>query len=164
MNICYSKRSNEPYICEHKENYQRTASDYRDISWIISGYKEPNFAGYDIVVGKLNGVKINSKLQFLPSKDPLITSWVPLGPNLKILGFIRSMYRDAPPGMAIYTTPKLKEVWKTAEYFYFDKKNKKVFEEHEKNMQNFLNPKIEPVFSHNQKRFTKLGATWKVAI
>lgn len=154
-NICYAIRSNEPYICEANQNWKRTSANYLDIDWVISGNKQPNFAGYDVVPGNNDGIKMQTRLEFLSSKDPLITSWIKLGPNLKVLGMFKSMYRDAPSGMAIYNTPKLKEVWKTTQYFYFSKDNKEIFNDHKENMKNFSDPILEPVFTHNAKRFTK---------
>ena len=71
------------------------------------------------------------------------------------MGIFKSEKRMAPSGMAIYTTPKLKELWKTAQYFYFAKDNPKIFEEHRENMKDFADPKLEPVFTYNAKRFTK---------
>ena len=153
--ICYAIRSNEPYICQANETYERTTANPKDIDWVISGSKQPNFAGYDRVPGNNDGFKMTTRLEYLPSKDPLITSWINLGPNLRLFGMINSSFRDAPAGMAIYTTPKLKEVWKTAQYFYFDKDNKMIFEEHRENWKDFDRVTIEPVFSHNAKRFSK---------
>ena len=154
--LCYAIRSNEPYICQANETYERTTANPKDIDWVISGSKQPNFAGYDIVPGNNDGFKMTTRLEYLPSKDPLITSWINLGPNLRLFGMINSSFRDAPAGMAIYTTPKLKEVWKNGSVFYFDKDNKMIFEEHRENWKDFDRVTIEPVFSHNAKRFSKI--------
>ena len=141
--ICYAIRSNEPYICQANETYERTTANPKDIDWVISGNKQPNFAGYDIVPGNNDGFKMTTRLEYLPSKDPLITSWINLGPNLRLF-MINSSFRDAPAGDLYHT--KTKEVLKTTTSIFIDKDNKMIFEEHRENWKDFDRVTIEPVF------------------
>jgi hypothetical protein len=154
-NICYAKRSNEPYLCDDSPKRQRTAPTFEHIRWIIAGENEPFLAGHDLIPGAKDRKRIDYRLQYLPSRDPLITSWNSLGPEIKIWGFYSSFYRAAPPGMAIFNTPKLRQIWKTAQYFYFDPKDDTTFTLHEANMNEFINPDVEPVLTINRKRYVK---------
>jgi len=159
--ICFANRSNEPYFCGKNEGPFKfpTAPTYKDIRWIITNKNKPFFGAWDLIPAPLERKEIQYKLEFLRSKDPLITSWVPLGPEIKIWGVFSSFYKNSPPGMAIYNTPQLKELWKTAQYFYFDADSTRVFDLHEKNAKDFFHPNITPVFKINSIRFEKALTT-----
>lgn len=158
IEICFSLRSNEPYLCPKKTSEFPTAPTFQYMRWIVTGVDRPFLGAWDIVPGYEDREKLNYKLEFLPDKDPLITSWAGLGPNLKIWGFIPNFFRDSPPGMAIYNSPKLKPVWKTAQYFYFDPSDEKTFSLHEKITEDFFDFDPTTVFNINSKYFE---AAWR---
>ena len=153
--ICFAKKSNEPYLCREdgQEFKAFTAPSYQSIEYVITGNNAPSFSARDRVVGSASGEKIDHRLEWVSSRDPLKTSWAPLGPNLKIWGLFSSFFRHAPPGMDIFTFPELKEVIKTAAYFYFDPKNQSMFDAHAQNSADFLSLKLDPVMAHNRRRF-----------
>ena len=156
-NICYAVRSNEPYECSEDagEKVYPTAPDFSEMEWIVTGKNRPFLGAWDIVPGLNERSKIEYDFEFLDSKDPLIVSWNSLGPNLKIWGLFNSFFRDSPPGMAIYTLPQLKDLWKTAQFFYFEEGDAEVYKLYKKKDFNFTNAKIDNVFKHNQKKYTE---------
>lgn len=153
--ICYAVRSNEPYFCGRgeKTTFQPTAATFRYMEWIVSGKNKPFLGAWDEIPGASEREPLAYKFDFLSHRDPLITSWVSLGPALKIWGVFSTFYRDSPPGMAIFNLPDLKPIWKTAQAFYFDPEDKKTFDIHEENSRDFLGAKIEPVFGINSVRY-----------
>ncbi len=155
--ICFSNYSNEPYLCDKlpKSLKLPTAANMKSMEWIVSERSSPTIPAWDGFASVQERQKINYKLNFLTTRDPIITSWNRLGPGLKILGLFPSFYRKAPPGMAIFNTPALKELHKTAEYFYFDPKNKKLFQAHAQGFKDFMNPDIDEVLKQNSKRMHK---------
>ena len=159
--ICFANRSNEPYFCGKGEGPFKfpTATTYQDMRWIITNKNKPFFGAWDIIPAPVERKEVQYKLEFLRSKDPLITSWVPLGPEIKIWGIFSSFYRKSPPGMAVFNISQLKELWKTAQYFYFDDKDKRVFDLHEENSKDFFHSDINPVLKINSIRFEKALTT-----
>lgn len=155
LNICYAKRSNEPYLCDENQKSHPTAPTFRNMEWIITGKNKPFLGAWDVLPSEDKRTRVNYTLEYLPSRDPLITSWNSLGPDIKIWGLFHSFFRNAPPGMAIYNLPDLKPVWKTAQAFYFDPNNKEVFRLHYKNSKDFFNTDVQPVLDHNAKFFFK---------
>ncbi|MFK7825469.1 MAG: hypothetical protein AB8G05_15055 [Oligoflexales bacterium] len=153
IEICFAIRSNEPYFCSPERKKYPTAPTWQDMHFIVTGKEKPFLGAYDLVPGKNTAKRIYYNINFLPHKDPLITSWVPLGPEIKIWGIISTFFRMSPPGMAIYTTPALTPFSKTAHYFYFHPDNEQAFSIHETNMSDFLSPQIEPVLSMNRRHF-----------
>ena len=153
--LCYAIRTNEPYFChDGSENKDyATAPTYQYIDWIITE-KDRTFVGaWDVVPGNIGREPLGYRLELLSHRDPLITSWVPLGPEFKIWGLFSTFFRKSPPGMAIFNTPKLKRIVDTAQYFYFDPNDEQTFKLHEENSGSFLSPDIQPVFDINSKRF-----------
>lgn len=162
--ICFAIRSNEPYFCgtDMKRAEYATAPTSTYIRWIISQNNKPVLGAWDVIPDMKNRKTIEYELTFLSDKDPLITSWNSLGPEIKIWGLFSTFYRNSPPGMSIFNTPQLKQLWKTAQYYYFDPVNDKVFDLHEDNMQDFFNQNVEPVLQINAQRFEKsLTITFK---
>ena len=151
--ICFSNRSNEPYFCTKNEKVKPTAPSYEHIEWIVTGKNRPFMGAWDIVPSQADRVPITFQLSFLDNKDPLITSWNNLGPNIKVWGLFPTFFRNSPPGMAIYNTPSLKPIWKTAQYFYFNPDNLEAFKLHKKASSDFFFLKPEEVLKINSKRF-----------
>ncbi len=156
-NICYAISSNEPYLChEDKEDkLMPTAPIPRYMRWIITAKDIPWVGSWDKVPGLKNRKKLSYKIEFLPSKDPLITSWISLAPNLKIWGFFDSYFRKAPPGMAIYTNPITKNFWETALYYYFNPNNDAIFKEHFHDDRKVKPIKLRKGYNANIIYFTK---------
>ena len=153
IDICFASRSNEPYLCSDSSDKFPTAPTWQSMRFIMTGKGKPFLGAYDLVPRKNKAVRISYFLEFLPQKDPLISSWVPLGPEIKIWGIFSSFFRRSPPGMAIFTSPALMPFSKTAQYFYFDPDNQDAFKIHEENMDDFANPSVEPVLSINRCHF-----------
>lgn len=153
IEICFAIRSNEPYLCPDKKKSFPTAPTWQEMRFITTGMQKPFLGAYDLVPEKKSRERLSYRLEFLRHRDPLITSWVPLGPEIKIWGIFSTFFRRSPPGMAIYTTPALLPFSKTAQYFYFDPSNDKAFTIHAENMKDFLNPEVERVFVMNQQHF-----------
>ena len=96
IEICIAERSNEPYPCAAENKLFRTVGNPNKIEFVLGG-KAPFFdGGYDSVKAKQNSVEQKLQLKFLPSRDPLYTSWIALGDKKKIFGIIPSFFRDAP--------------------------------------------------------------------
>ena len=153
IEICFALRSNEPYLCSDRQKRYPTAPTWQAMRFIVTGKEKPLLGAYDLVPGKDTARKISYHLKFLPHRDPLITSWVPLGPEIKIWGLFSTFFRDSPPGMAIYTSPALLPFSKTAQYFYFHPNDEETFTNHETNMGDFFSSRVEPVLSINRRRF-----------
>lgn len=152
-NICFAIRSNEPYFCKKKQQVLATAPTFKNIRWILTGENRPIVGAWDVVPGESQRKNIPYFLNYLSSRDPLITSWRELGPNIKIWGLFSSFYRNSPPGMAIFNIPYLKPIWKTAMYFYFDPKDDQVLEHHEETFSGYFEFNGYEVFKANSKRF-----------
>ena len=98
----------------------------------------------------------NCKIWFFYSRarDPLYTSWIALGDKKKIFGIIPSFFRNAPPGINMNTSPRLKKYTDIAKVWYFSENNVKqiaLFQQ----MGSFFDPKIEPLLEHNGARLWK---------
>ena len=150
--ICYAIRSNEPYICpsdiDIKEHHFPTGPTGDYMSWIVQGRDRPIFGTWD-VISKIKFMnKIKPRLIFLTSKDPLITSWNRLGPEIKIFGFFPSFFREAPPGMAIMTIQKWSGISKVAQRFYFDPQKIEILERYSQGKKDFA-------YKYNTIRFNK---------
>ena len=154
IEICIAERSNEPYPCAAENKLFRTVGNPNKIEFVLGG-KAPFFdGGYDSVKAKQNSVEQKLQLKFLPSRDPLYTSWIALGDKKKIFGIIPSFFRDAPPGINMNTTPKLKKYTDIAKVWYFSEnapKQIKLFNE----MGSFFNPNVEPLLEYNGARLWK---------
>ena len=124
------------------------------IEFVLGGKAPFLDGGYDLIKAKQNSVEQKLQLKFLPSRDPLYTSWIALGDKKKIFGIIPSFFRDAPPGINMNTTPRLKKYTDIAKVWYFSENNVKqiaLFQQ----MGSFFDPKIEPLLEHNGARLWK---------
>lgn len=162
-NICFSIRSNEPYFCKDEQQVLPTAPTFSDMRWVITAKDRPLMGAWDVIPSKKDRRNIDYRLEFLSSRDPLITSWRELGPNIKVWGLFPTFFRNSPPGMAVYNVPDLKPIWKTAQYFYFDPSNSNVFDLHEKHAKDFISMNPAEVFKHNSRFYTKnLELVWPI--
>ncbi|MFQ5480964.1 MAG: hypothetical protein ACE5DW_06770 [Thermodesulfobacteriota bacterium] len=125
VKICFALRSNEPYPCPALAVpvSRRTVGNPVNISYVIDGRGRPFLSGGDMVFGpKAGGREVSYALKFLPSKDPLYVSWIPLGNKEKIL-FFNSYYRKGPPGMELNTWPELKKYSDIMQFWYLKEGN-----------------------------------------
>jgi hypothetical protein len=151
LNICVAHRSNEPYPCPSQKTEFRTVGNPSDFDFVLGGSSPLFDGGYDIVESAANSAEQNLTLKFLPHRDPLYTSWISLGDKQKILGIIPSFFRDAPPGINMNTTPKLKKYTSIAKVWYFteqDPKQRELFSQ----MGGFYNPNVDPLLEYNGAR------------
>lgn len=154
--ICIAQRSNEPYPCpkENKPLKFRTVGNPDKFAFVL-GDKEPWFdGGYDLVQTRNKSVEVNGYLQFLPSRDPLYVSWIDLGDKQKLLGIIPTFFRDAPPGINMNTSPKIKEYTDIAKVWYFSENDSQQILLFNK-MGGFFNPNVEPLLEYNGTRLWK---------
>ena len=75
----------------------RTVGNPNKIEFVLGGKAPFLDGGYDLIKAKQNSVEQKLQLKFLPSRDPLYTSWIALGDKKKIFGIIPSFFRNAPP-------------------------------------------------------------------
>ena len=151
LNICIAERSNEPYPCPIDKTKFRTVGNPSKFDFVLGGNSPFFDGGYDIVLAAKDAVEQNLKLQFLPDKDPLYTSWISLGDETKIFGIFPNFYRSGPPGINMNTTPKLKHYTDIAKFWYFienDETQRKLFSD----TGSFYEPKLEPLLEHNGTR------------
>ena len=121
------------------------------IEFVLGGKAPFLDGGYDLVKAKQNSVEQKLQLKFLPSRDPLYTSWIALGDKKKIFGIIPSFFRNGPPGINMNTSPKLKKYTDIAKVWYFlegDSKQIALFNQ----MGSFADPNIEPLLEYNGGR------------
>ncbi len=120
ISICFAERSNEPYPCPEGKSpiYYRAIGNPAYISYVIDGSSKPVFSGQDKVYGHdSGGVRIRYRLSFLPDKDPLYVSWIPLGDRQSV-PFLGEFYRKGPPGMDLNTWPELKRYGDIMQFWY----------------------------------------------
>lgn len=120
ISICFAERSNEPYPCPEgkKPIYYRAVGNPANIPYVIDGTSKPMFSGEDMVYGPYGGgEKVIYILSFLPDKDPLYVSWIPLGDRQSV-PFLGEFYRKGPPGMDLNTWPELKRYGDIMQFWY----------------------------------------------
>lgn len=120
--ICYAQRSNEPYPCptEAAVSEHRTVGNPGNFGYVLADETALWDGSEDVVFGEAAGAEeVRYELKFLPSRDPLYVSWIPLGDKMKILGLFDSFYREGPPGMDMNTFPELKRYTDLANFWYF---------------------------------------------
>ena len=149
--ICIAKRSNEPYPCPEISRHFRTVGNPSNYAYVL-GASAPLFdGGYDLVSARKESVELNLKLQFLPDKDPLYTSWIELGDKKKLFGIIPSFFRNGPPGINMNTTPKTKKYTDLAKIWYVSESDKKQIDFFN-DMGDFFNPNVAPLLDYNGSR------------
>ncbi len=151
IEICIAIRSNEPYLCAETTKLFRTVGNPNKFEFVLGGKASFFDGGYDLVEAKQTSVMQKLQLKFLPSRDPLYTSWIDLGGKNKILGIFPSFFRSAPPGINMNTTPKLKKYTDIAKVWYFlekDQQQIKLFNE----MGSFFDPNLGPLLEYNGGR------------
>ncbi len=120
--VCYAQRSNEPYPCPTDTDISRhrTVGNPGNFSFVLTGENALWDGSEDVVYSEQAGAsEISYELRFLPSRDPLYVSWIPLGDKMKILGLFPTFYREGPPGMDMNTFPDLKKYTDIANFWYF---------------------------------------------
>ncbi|MFQ5586815.1 MAG: hypothetical protein ACE5GF_08355, partial [Thermodesulfobacteriota bacterium] len=103
--VCFAERSNEPYPChsDTSPRYYRTVGHPKHMAYVVDGRSPPLTAGKDVVYGiNAGGREVEYRLKFLPDRDPLYVSWIPLGDRKKLLTF-NTFYRNGPPGIDLNT-------------------------------------------------------------
>jgi hypothetical protein len=119
IRVCFAERSNEPYPCRDGQRLYRAVGNPLHMAYVIDGRKRPFTSGLDMVRGPgSGGVEVPYELKFLPSRDPLYVSWIPLGAREKIFFFFSSFYRKGPPGMDLNTWAGLKEYGEMMQFWY----------------------------------------------
>jgi hypothetical protein len=118
--ICFAERSNEPYPChaDTPPRDYRTVGNPKDFGYVIDGESSALTSGKDKVYGPNGGGReVSYRLKFLPDRDPLYVSWIPLGDRKKILTF-NTFYRNGPPGIDLNTSPELKAYGDIMQFWY----------------------------------------------
>ncbi len=152
--ICFALRSNEPYPCPggNKPARLRTVGNPVNISYVIDGTGRPLFSGEDLVYGPEGGAKEAAySLEFLPSKDPLYVSWIPLGNREKVLYFLR-FYRTGPPGMDLNTWPELRKYSDIMQFWYLRDGSREDAALMQEAFRTFTDVDFESVLTHNGAR------------
>lgn len=118
--VCFAERSNEPYLCPqgNEPEIRRAVGDPGYMPYVIDGRDRPFMSGYDVIYGQgAGGKEIRYDLSFLPDRDPLYTSWIPLGDRGRVLLW-ESFYRQGPPGIDFNTWPRLKKYGDLMQFWY----------------------------------------------
>jgi hypothetical protein len=92
------------------------------------------------------------RLKFLPDRDPLYVSWIPLGDRQKILLFFGDFYRKGPPGIDLNTWPEVKEYGDIMQFWYVRDNNIEDADLMEKSFRSFTDVDFEPVLEKNGGR------------
>lgn len=151
--VCFAERSNEPYPCHAEtspKNY-RTVGNPMHIAYVIDGRSPPMTAGKDKVYGIEGGREVSYRLKFLPDKDPLCVSWIPLGDRQKLL-FFDSFYRKGPPGIDLNTWPEVKKYGDIMQFWYIRDDDREDADLMQTAFKSFTDVDFETVLNHNGSR------------
>ncbi len=152
--VCFALRSNEPYPCPMGKTpaVKRAVGNPVNIGYLINGTHRPFLSGRDIVFGPGGGARpVTYRLTFLPRKDPLYVSWIPLGAKEKIL-FFSSYYRKGPPGMDMNTWPELKKYSDIMQFWYIRDGSPEDAALMQGAFRSFMDVDFERVLGYNGKR------------
>ncbi len=152
VSVCFAQRSNEPYPCPTNStvNRHRTVGNPGNFSFVLTGENALWDGSEDVVYGKQAGAQeITYTLKFLPSRDPLYVSWIPLGDKLKILGLFPTFYREGPPGMDMNTFPALKKYTDLAKFWYFREGDTKAAQIMKETINGFNLGNTAPLLQHH---------------
>lgn len=152
--VCFAERSNEPYLCPAgaEPELHRTVGNPMYMSYVIGGGPAPITSGLDRVYGlKSWGRPVRYELKFLPARDPLYVSWIPLGDRKKIL-FFKTFYRNGPPGMDLNTHPELKLYGDMAQFWYLRDGSAEDASLMKRAFRSFTDVDVETVLEHNGAR------------
>ncbi len=155
--VCFALRSNEPYPCPDgdKPVKRRTVGNPVNIAYVIDGSGRPLLSGMDIVFGPGAGAEeVRYTLKFLPRRDPLYVSWIPLGNREKILFFGR-FYSTGPPGMDLNTWPELKKYSDIMQFWYLSDDDSEEASLMREAFRSFTDVDFEKVLEHNGARLYK---------
>jgi hypothetical protein len=153
--VCFAERSNEPYPCHggSSPRFYRAVGNPTDMAYVIDGRSRPLVSGEDKVYGPSSGGReIDYELKFLPTRDPLYVSWIPLGDRQKILFFFGDFYRKGPPGIDLNTWPEIKGYGDIMQFWYVRDGNEEDAELMEKSFRSFIDVDFEPVLEKNGSR------------
>lgn len=158
MEVCFAERSNEPYPCPEgaKPRFHRAVANPANMAYVIDGRKRPLVSGEDKVCGLRScGREVKYRLEFLPDRDPLYVSWIPLGER-------RRFYRSGPPGMNMNTWPALRKYGDIMQFWYWRDGSDEDASLMERSFKSFTDVDFEAVLLHNGKRlFRDLGLAEK---
>lgn len=165
ISICFAQRSNEPYPCPmgNTPQYFRTVGSPGNFSYVLTGEGAIFDGSEDVVFGEDAGaVEVKYQLRFLPDKDPLYVSWIPLGDKLKLFGLFTNFYRTGPPGINMNTHPALKKYTDLAKFWYFKEDDIESGRLFKKNVKGFDSFKVEEILRyHGKKLFHSLAKSRK---
>jgi hypothetical protein len=153
--VCYSDRSNEPYLCPNGSQpaYHRAVGNPRHIHYLVLGGRAPLTGGEDAVYGADSGAaEVICRLEFLPDRDPLYVSWIPLGDKLRVFGVWENFYRTGPPGMDMNTWPDLKKYSDITQFWYVQDGDEELVRVFEHAIKGFDDANLTPVLSYNGAR------------
>lgn len=157
--VCYAQRSNEPYLCTPgtEPAAYPAVGDPRQVRYLILGGKPPLLGANDLAYGlEAGGTEVECSLEFLPEKDPLYVSWIPLGDRKKLLGIVPSFVRCGPPGMDMNTIPGMDTYGEILQGWYFPADRKRAVEAVEvveAVTANFYEADLDEVIRHNGASF-----------
>jgi hypothetical protein len=100
-------RSNELYLDrgENQPVLHRVVPFYNDLAYLIDENQAPTLWAKDMTYGRnAGGIKIQTRLIFLPPKHPLADYAGLLAPKNRMFGIYTG--RDGPPGSNYYATPE----------------------------------------------------------
>lgn len=154
VQISFAERSNEPYPAHagNKPEYYRAADTPVQIEYILTGKNPSITTSEDRVYGTRGAQHIEYELEFLPEKDPLYTSWIPLGDRLKLFYFFDSWYRRGPPGMDLRTWPRLKKYGELMQFWYIQDNDPETASFMKKNITSFYNVNFDEILARNGSR------------
>ncbi|MFQ5456231.1 MAG: hypothetical protein ACE5EA_08525 [Nitrospirota bacterium] len=152
VKISFAERSNEPYPYSDssKPVFYWAADTPEKMEYILTGRHPTLKTGEDVVFGKNAGaIQVDYKLHFLPDRDPLYTSWIPLGDKLKLFYFFESWYRSGPPGMDLRTWPALKQYGELMQFWYVQNGDYQSASFMKENIRNFFDLDFEKILVRN---------------
>ncbi len=152
--VCFALRSNEPYPCPAGKEpvRRRTVGSPVNMAYVIDGTKKPLLSGMDVIFGpKAGAQEVPYTLRFLPTRDPLYVSWIPLGNRESGLGFL-NFYRTGPPGMDLNTWPELKKYSDIIQFWYLRDGSREDAALMDRAFRSFTDVDFETVLGHNGER------------
>jgi hypothetical protein len=154
LEVCFAERSNEPYPC-HGESSPRTyraVGNPTEMAYVIDGRSRPLASGLDRVYALNSGGKeVEYELKFLPARDPLYVSWIPLGDRQRLI-FFGDFFRTGPPGIDLNTWPEIKIYGDIMQFWYVRDGSAEDADLMEKSFRSFTDVDFEPVLVHNGSR------------
>ena len=154
IDICYSIRSNEPYLCPKSTHHSPTVGNPSNFTFVVTGKNKPAIdGGYDVIEPIGTSHKMTMLLKRLDDEHPIYTAHIPLGDKRRILGIIPTFFRRGAPGIDLYAPPQLKKFSDLIQFFYFEIGDENFGKLVKESFKGWDNIEVQKPIFHNHIRF-----------